>query len=1020
VGKSAGRVILGAVLTVSGGLIGFFSGNWSLALSVASLGVGVMTQRSPVSVADRQGEVLENRGGAAESVPVIYGTTRVGGIFADMRVDANSTDRKRLVVVLAWCHGSRDGSGITSIDEVWFEERKAIDGTVIQAPFTKLIPGTQTKHLEFGNHTGSSTQTVDARLTDLFPPEWPSTSAGRGIAYSRLELWFNQDIYPSGLPTVLAKIRGNKVYDPRDVTWKHSNNPSLCIRDYLISPIYGLGIPEANLEDQSFIDMANYCDELVNIPGGGTQKRYTLDGWVDTSKTTEENLVQLCSSCKAQIVNEGDKWRIVIRRQRAVSGFKINAQNTVEGSWQYILPGSDSVVNVVRSQYVDPSRDYAADTVQWPEPGQANPYLTADNSFERRLEVQLPFTDNRLRAQQIGMITLRESREAIGVIVTLKEEGLGCRIGDLIEATYESPGWVDKPMDVAALMISPDGSVRAVLIEYEPTVYDLDTQFPQPVAHDTDLPNPFQSLGPTSLVLTSLGQELQQADGRYVSRIRVTYAKAANPFVDYYEIQARKSLTTDMAVVAAPFASSAFSSSGLTAFDATKIWNDNLSDTAWHTDSSVPGAYLRLDCGVGNEKEYIEARIYAAAGGHNAIWNVEYSDDGSTWFLAASGFAVTATGLNKIKWARVGAHRNWRIKLTNTPGAGAWNTELQFLEGTWDAYGRVAALEQPIFFVYPVTDESWDVRISAVNTIGVRSAWLEASHTPSTPDPRPQILTITLTNAHSDVGHTDSHTDVAHTDAGHGDAHTDTAHVDHTDHSDSHSDDGSHSDAPHDDSHGDVPTEIDHVDSHGDSAHGDHSDGHSDSHADSDHSDVAHDDSHSDGPLDTPHTDAHGDSAHGDHTDTAFSHSDSAHVDSHTDGSHGDSGHSDGHTDSAHSDGQFGVGVAIQADSDSASVKAIARKHGDHSDSGHTDVTEPTIAEVRTSSPVNGRNVVIVLLDVATGSQIQMNPGDSVRVGALAYSDPGGGGVEGPLALGSVSIFQASVAPVGTDKWWPT
>lgn len=1189
-----GKVIAGIGLIVTGAVIGVFTQNWTLAFAVASLGAGLLTQPKIPKMGgsdlnERTGAILENRVGGLQYLPVIYGTAKLAGVFADIRVDDNSTARKRLVLVPAFCHGSRDGTGITGIDEVWFDDRKAIDGTTVQSPFASVVVG-QTpaiKYLQFEHHLGSSTQLADTRLTALLPAEWPTTAQGRGVCYSRLELWYDGDKYPGGIPTVQVKARGNSVYDPRDNAWKFSTNPALCIRDYILSPIYGMAVPEASLENQSFIDMANYCDELVNIPGGGTQKRFELNGWVDTSRSVEQNLAEMCTSCRGQVVNEGDTWRLVIRRARQPSGFKINERNTIEGAWQFILPGADLCPNVVRASYIDPSRNYVVDTVQWPEPGQANLFLSDDNSYEQRLEMDLPFTNNRLMAQQIGMTLMKESREAIGVVCTLREEGLATRVGELVEVTQPTPGWVDKVFDVAALMLTPDGQVRAVLIEYEPTVYDLDTQFAQPAAIDTNLPDPFTIAAPTALVLVSAGQELLQSDGGYIPRIRVTWTKSNDPFVDYYQIQARRGIG-DTIEVAAPFASSSFTHSGLSAFDATKVWNDVLSagDNAWHTDSAVAGAWLQLDCGAGITKEYVECRIFAG-GGSAGIYDLEYSDNASVWTLATVAFKPTLVGLNSRKWASVGAHRYWRIKLTNTPGAGSWLNELQFLEGAWDDFGRVAGLSEPLVYVYPVTaDESWSVRVRAVNKIGVNSSWLSANHIPVVLDPRPQVLSITLTNAHSDIGHIDAHTDIAHGDAGHTDAHTDTAHTDHTDHTDGHSD--SHSDSGHGDSHGDFHgdhTDGSHFDvSHFDVAHSDHTDGHADSHTDghndSDHTDVAHLDFHSD-HTDGTHSDiGHYDEAHVDHTDSSVSHTDVTHVDSHSDTAHSDSAHSDGHTDQTHSDGQFGVGIAIQADQDSASVKAVARKvsgnkvvngggetgtvgaqapswsfnggnamnvandfykYGSKSlkvinstpanstsfqdvallagkryriegwikttsltpsgggaflgvafnigiVSGITSFTivekstigadpstvnpdcgiqadgtsrdwtyvfcrfiptasgtiriywnvgyngnvsgtvwldqagvfedEPSTVDVRTQQAIDGRNVVIELIDMATGAQIQLAPGDMVRVGALAYSDVAAAGVEGPLALASVGLF--NIAPVGTDKWVPS
>lgn len=1140
------KTIAGVGLILGGVAIGVFTKQWTLALAVAGAGLEFFRPAEKLGLQERQGVVLENRAGAREYLPVVYGTTKVSGILADLRVDENSLERKRLVVVMAFCHGSQDGSDIQAIDEIWFDDRRAVNlQTNLNTPFGSLVPGQKTtRYLEIGHKLGSTTQAVDSRLNQLFPVEWPSTSTGKGVVYSRMELWFSSDVYGGGLPNIQAVIRGNKVYDPRSAAWAFSTNPALCIRDYLLSSIYGLGVPAANIDEQSFIDAANYCDELIEDPdvaGGGTHKRFELNGWVDTSRSVEQNVIELCTACRGQVVNEGDKWRLIIRRERTVSGFKINEANTLEGSWSFILPGSAAAPNVARATYVDPARNYEVDTVQWPEPGAANAYLTQDNSYEQRIDVDLPFTDKRSRAQQIVMTLLKEGREGIGVTCSLKEEALQVRVGDLVEVTHPTPGWEDKIFDVVALRLAPDGSIQAVLAEYEPTSYDVDVQSPSPVIPDTNLPNPFSVVAPTSLVLTSQGQALQTNDGRYVPRLRATWSKSSDPFIDYYDVQARKAAGTDVLEwPEPPFDSTAFSHSGLSAFSAALVWNGNLTDSAWHTDSAVAGAWLKLDCGSGMTREFIECRIYAVSAGYAGTYDIEYSDNDTTWTTAATGFTPSASGKNSKVWTSVGAHRYWRIKLANTPGSGSWLAELMFMEAAYDSFGRVLAHEAPLMFVYPVTDEKWTVRVSAVNRIGARSTWLTGDHVVVTDDPRPQVLTITLTNAHVDTAHVDSHSDTAHSDAAHSDVHSDVAHDD--SHLDSHTDHADHGDT-HSDSHTDV---------HGD---GDlHSDTHTDSHADST---------------------AHGDTAHGD------DHGDAAHTDSHTDVAHSDSAHGDGHTD-AHGDGLHGIGVHVQADVDSASVRAVARKGGPNlisngggetgtvgsqatgwtfgagnnlvpatdffklgsrslkidnptvvdsysyqdisvtagvtyrvsgwikvsalptADAGsgaalNVDIvsgvtgwtiksktgddfaaTQPDVGvlasgvaedwqyvecvfvptgangvirlnvqlgygggqsgtawfddvrvakvydvgalpdetDVRTQAAANGRNVNIELIDVATGSQIKLDPGETADIAAIAYSEASGAGVEGPLARGRSALF--SVAPVGTDKWVPS
>src|SRR5574341_2165338 len=136
------------------------------------------------------------------------------------------------------------------------------------------------------------------------------------------------------------------------------------------------------------------------------------------------------------------------------------------------------------------------------------------------------------------------------------------------------------------------------------------------------------------------------------------------------------------------------------------------------------------------------------------------------------------------------------------------------------------------------------------------------------------------------------------------------------------------------------------------------------------------------------------------HWDVA--HSDIAHGDSHTDTAHSDAAHQDAHTDVLHADGNYGTGVIIAADGDTGSIRAVARKTGD-----------PSAADVRAQPVVDGKNVVITLIDAATGGPLLLNPGDTAYIAGLAYSRTAGAGVEGPLWLGRGNRF--TVAPVCTD-----
>lgn len=105
---------------------------------------------------------------------------------------------------------------------------------------------------------------------------WDDTHRLRGIAYAYARLKYDPEAWPYGIPNISAVVRGKLVYDPRTATTAWSDNPALCIRDYLLAQD-GLRCAPEEIDETSFMAAANVCDELVPIPGK-TVFAYTLDG----------------------------------------------------------------------------------------------------------------------------------------------------------------------------------------------------------------------------------------------------------------------------------------------------------------------------------------------------------------------------------------------------------------------------------------------------------------------------------------------------------------------------------------------------------------------------------------------------------------------------------------------------------------------------------------------------------------------------------------------------------------------
>lgn len=143
-------------------------------------------------------------------------------------------------------------------------------------------------------------------LTEAIPKKWAKRDNFAGIACifaamrsSTLERY--PEIFPNGVETSFrGEWRLSKVVDPRTGALAWSDNPSLCIRDYLIAQD-GYRLNPERLNDASFAAFARICDEPVPLKGGGTQKRYTLNGVYSLQDEPFEVLGRMRATCDAEL-----------------------------------------------------------------------------------------------------------------------------------------------------------------------------------------------------------------------------------------------------------------------------------------------------------------------------------------------------------------------------------------------------------------------------------------------------------------------------------------------------------------------------------------------------------------------------------------------------------------------------------------------------------------------------------------------------------------------------------------------
>jgi hypothetical protein len=152
--------------------------------------------------------------------------------------------------------------------------------------------------------------------------------------------------------------------------------------------------------------------------------------------------------------------------------------------------------------------------------------------------------------------------------------------------------------------------------------------------------------------------------------------------------------------------SSMLSQFDLNSFNAAQLVDANIATTGFHTDTADPGAWMQIDFGLGNEKSLIKWRYYVLATAQ-AVWDIQYSDDGTTWTTVYENFDVrTSAGWHEAVWEYVGAHRYWRSYKTNSAVGGAWHYELEVFEqsATSGSYSDILDFEEDKQFAYIAAD----------------------------------------------------------------------------------------------------------------------------------------------------------------------------------------------------------------------------------------------------------------------------------------------------------------------------
>lgn len=463
--------------------------------------------------------VLINQSSNIKKLPVVYGQRKLGGVRTFVGVPP--ADSTKLHIVLALCEGE-----INAIDDVYIDDVISTDPS---------LSGLVTVY----KYTGTTTQNAHSQLEAHFPNVNASEDL-KGVAAVHVVLTADPDVF-SSFPRINCVVRGLKVLDVRDSTEKYSANPALAVYDYLTDSTYGKGLATTDLDTQSFIDAANYCDTTFEeYSGSGTTIAYfETNAYLDTSKKILDNVNALLSTFRGHLPFIGGKYTLIVEKDET-SAFTFTEDNIIEGSWNFGGTSKRLLLNKVKVVFINPDKNWQSDMRTL----ENATYLTEDNGFELSKEINLIGETNQYRADYIAQTLLKKSRQGISVSFVASLEALQVQVGDVVQITHPTPGWTNKKFRVVKARIFSSGNVGFSLVEHEPTVYDRTVPAGVATPPDTDLPNPYEVSAITGLAAASgTDQLVKGSDGTIITRVKLTWTDPSNPFIQQYEFQYK--LTSD-------------------------------------------------------------------------------------------------------------------------------------------------------------------------------------------------------------------------------------------------------------------------------------------------------------------------------------------------------------------------------------------------------------------------------------------------------------------------------------------
>lgn len=371
---------------------------------------------------------------------------------------------------------------------------------------------------------------------DTAPDNYMDVGGYPSLAWIRSKLTASNRI-GGGNPTINATIRGMQVDVYKNGEWVHeySENPAWIIRDLLLSKRYGTGlwITEDMIDNESFIEVANYCDEMVEYVDfyGVVQRepRYRLNIILDSEKTPLDHLSSMLAVFGG-FITFGKQISLKVEKAETPV-YHFDDDIIVKDSMTISQTALEDTPNRYKIGYFDPAQN-------WTEIKVVVEDLELQHEMNDKIvekTVTLAGCTSQSQALRIGRL-YRDLNKVCSLTITFSvaTQGMMLECGDVINVSYGGI-FSQMPFRITQIDETSDGIYQLTCRQYNASIYndELGAQITNP---NYGQDNPYTDKIPaiTGLVVTE--NTFTTPEGQLQIGIKCNWNDIYYKYFNHYEV----------------------------------------------------------------------------------------------------------------------------------------------------------------------------------------------------------------------------------------------------------------------------------------------------------------------------------------------------------------------------------------------------------------------------------------------------------------------------------------------------